>query len=167
MNSKSHQKTTIAEDQMENHQQSFKSMERISICQPFSSKEFFNRQKLYDDLYNTNQIKCESLNSIRLEKGMKQSKYKDIVESAKLKHAQSPNNISNSIMKLQQNSITDIVEQLRNQKKANNVKLQSSVNNLKKQQQLNLNLILIIAIPLLCCLVVIFEMARIKEQNTN
>ncbi|CAD8206658.1 unnamed protein product [Paramecium octaurelia] len=167
MKSKNHQKSTLAEDQMEDQYQLYKSMERISICQPFSNKEFFNRQKLYDDLYNTNQIKCESLNSITLEKGMKQSKYKDIVESAKLKYASSPNNIRNSIIKLQQNSITEIVEQLRNQKKVNNVKLKNNANSLKKQQQLNLNLILIISIPLLCFLVVIIEMARIEGQNTN
>ncbi|CAD8182706.1 unnamed protein product [Paramecium pentaurelia] len=167
MNSKSLSKTHIIKDQMKNQQIPYKSMERLSICQPFSNNEFFNRQKLYDDLYNTNQFKCESLNFVTTEKGIKQSKYKDIVESAKLKYAQSPNNLRNNIIQLQQNSITDIVEQLRNQKKANNVKLKNNANNLQKFQQLNLNFILIIAIPLICSLVVLFEMTRMEGQNTN
>ncbi|CAD8120390.1 unnamed protein product [Paramecium sonneborni] len=167
MNQKTSLRNTVIKDQTKNQKMPYNSLERVSISQSNSINEFFNRQKLYDDIYNSNQFKSESLKFLASEKTIKHSKYKDVVESAKLKFATSPNNIRNNMIQLQQNSITDIVEQFRNQKKTNNVKLNNNPNNPKKFKQLNLNLILVIAIPLICCLVVLIEMSRLETQYTD
>ncbi|CAD8119343.1 unnamed protein product [Paramecium sonneborni] len=152
------QKTSLKNTVIENKKPNYNSYQRLSVSQSNFINEFFNRQKLYDDRYNANQFEKDSLKFISSQNKTKLSKYKDIIESAKQRFASSPNNIKNNMIQLQQNSITDIVEQLRNQKRANNVILKKNINSSKKFKQLNLNFILLLAIPLICFLVVLFEM---------
>ncbi|CAD8185640.1 unnamed protein product [Paramecium octaurelia] len=160
-------KNPQTQDQIKNGRLHSRSIEHKSISLSFSNAEFFNRQQLYDELYNSNRFQIQSSNCLRTEQRSKQSKFKEVVESAQTKFIASPINHRKNITNLQQRAISEIVEQLRKQKRENNAKLKNTDNNSKKQNQLNLNFILVIAISLICYLVVLYEMIKPLSPNSK
>ncbi|CAD8089909.1 unnamed protein product [Paramecium sonneborni] len=166
MNQKNSQRNHQFGNQVKNHKLNQQN-ERIKNYQSNTMIEFSNRQRLYDDIYNFDQIKSESLNFLSRVKALRQSKFREVVESAKQKFVTSPIYLKNSIIQLQKNSIINMVEQLRNLKKTNNNKLQNNKNQTKKSKQFNLNVILGCAIPLICCLVVLIEINQIERENNK
>ncbi|CAD8092606.1 unnamed protein product [Paramecium primaurelia] len=160
-------KNTQTQDQIKVRKSPYKSIEHKQISFSQRNTEFFQRQQLYDDLNNSNQFKIEQFKFIGTQKGNIQSKFKEVIESAKSKFASSPNNHKNTIIHQQQNSMKEIVEQLRKQKRTNNIQLKNNENSLKKINQLNLNYFLVIAITLICYLVVLLEMIRPERTNSK
>ncbi|CAK62996.1 unnamed protein product (macronuclear) [Paramecium tetraurelia] len=165
MNFKTFPKFPQPQEQIRNRKLRSHTIETIS--QSFSNAEFFNRQKLYDELYNTNLFQINYANCLRNEQTNKQSKFKEIVESVQLKFTASPCNHKNNSINLQKSSIQEIVEQLRKQKRASNAKLKNNDTTSKKQTQLNLNFNLVITIIIICYLVLLNEMIKPTDPNSK
>ncbi|CAD8123085.1 unnamed protein product [Paramecium sonneborni] len=122
--------------------------------------EFFKRQREYD---NINKYSMEEQDKDQMKLSIHKSNFhslKDAVKRAKLKFFESTpqwkNVMNSSIPSYQQqyNSIIQIANHFRNQKKNNNC----SIENEKKQpqKQWNLRLILIIVVPIICIIRVLF-----------
>ncbi|CAD8119292.1 unnamed protein product [Paramecium sonneborni] len=163
MNSKSqhqtHRKTSLQEQNSilkkpkNNNRNQFEFQEEIR-------SEFIIRQKEYEDLYKFHNYDTENLVNTPIRMDSHQSKFKSIINDAKLKFMNSYTYQNQNYLEKQQSSIKFIAEQQRNQKRL--LKKDNS-NTTQNINQINLNLILSLTIPILCFIVIFLEQLK-KDQ---
>ncbi|CAD8197360.1 unnamed protein product [Paramecium pentaurelia] len=121
------------------------------------SSEFLIRQKLYEDLNKFPNYESENLLKISERKESHYNKFRTIIEDAKQRFINSDSQQSKNYLEKQQSSMKLIVEQLRNQKRLQN---QVHLNQTQNIESINLNLVLSLAIPILCLIVVFLELLK-------
>ncbi|CAD8182780.1 unnamed protein product [Paramecium pentaurelia] len=121
------------------------------------SSEFIIRQKVYENLYKYPEFKSEKSLNLSERGETRSSKFRTIIDDAKSKYLNSNLQSNKYYIEKQQSSMKLIADQFRNQKKLQNK------GNLKQTQtpkKIKLNLILSLAIPILCIIVIIFELLK-------
>ncbi|CAD8120437.1 unnamed protein product [Paramecium sonneborni] len=123
--------------------------------------EFIIRQMEYEELYKFSNSQSENQVNISERKDHQQNKFRNIINDAKLRYMNSYSQPSQYYIEKQESSIRQIIEQQRNQKR-----LLSKINkdNPQNTNQINLNLILLLFIPILCLIVLVSELFN-KNQT--
>ncbi|CAD8185726.1 unnamed protein product [Paramecium octaurelia] len=126
------------------------------------SSEFLIRQKVYEDLYKFPNFQSESIVNTSERKEAQYNKFRTIIQEAKQRFINSDSQQNKYNLEKQQSSMKFIVEYLRDQKRIQN-KSKEFFNQTQNTKKIELNILLSLAIPILCFIVVFLELFKQKS----
>ncbi|CAK63041.1 unnamed protein product (macronuclear) [Paramecium tetraurelia] len=165
MNSKFYPKPNrkISLQVQSNHPKQYQQAKKKEIeSQKEISSEFLIRQKVYEDLYKFPNYHSVSIVNTSERKEAQNNKFRTIIQDAKKRFIDSDSQHSKYNLEKQQSAMKFIVEYLRDQKRLQN-KSKEFFNQTQNTKKIELNIVLSLAIPMLCFIVVFLELFKQKS----